>query len=254
MFHTGLVSVTFRKLSTDHVVRLVKQAQLTGIEWGGDVHVPHGDVDRAREVGEQTRGEGLKVAAYGSYYRLANPDPQQASFERVLETAVALGAPLIRVWAGTKGSMKMTEADREAVVADARRVAEMARGADVEVSCEYHGGTLTDNHDSAERFYKAVKKSNFGSYWQPLGNETVQLKRSLEVVLPWLTNLHVYYWISGQRKSLADGYDLWKSFFSIARNSQRDHYAMLEFVKDDAPENFMKDARTLRELAGEANT
>ena len=47
---TGLVSVTFRKLTPEKIIELVSEAGLNAIEWGGDVHVPHGDLKRAAEV------------------------------------------------------------------------------------------------------------------------------------------------------------------------------------------------------------
>ena len=43
---TGLVSVTFRDKTPAEIVSEVKKAGLDAIEWGGDVHVPHGDVKR----------------------------------------------------------------------------------------------------------------------------------------------------------------------------------------------------------------
>jgi 3-dehydroshikimate dehydratase len=67
---TGLLSVTFRKLSPDHIIRLVSQAGLQVIEWGGDIHVPHGDIEIAEQVGRMTREAGIEVASYGSYYSL----------------------------------------------------------------------------------------------------------------------------------------------------------------------------------------
>ena len=39
MIYPGLVSITFRKLQPDAIIKLVAQAGLTGIEWGGDVYV-----------------------------------------------------------------------------------------------------------------------------------------------------------------------------------------------------------------------
>src|SRR3954469_7051647 len=101
---TGLVSVTFRPLSPQHVVELVRQAKLDAIEWGGDIHVPHGDVAAAREVWTMTLDAGLAVAAYGSYYRAGVSETDGLPFARVLETAVQLAAPTIRVWAGSKAS------------------------------------------------------------------------------------------------------------------------------------------------------
>jgi 3-dehydroshikimate dehydratase len=46
MIHPGLVSVTFRKLTPVEVAGLVKKGGLKSIEWGGDIHVPHGDLAR----------------------------------------------------------------------------------------------------------------------------------------------------------------------------------------------------------------
>ena len=42
MIYPGLVSVTFRKLSPEEIVQLVVSSGLKGIEWGGDIHLPHG--------------------------------------------------------------------------------------------------------------------------------------------------------------------------------------------------------------------
>src|SRR5690554_2417803 len=105
MLHGGLVSITFRQLSPREIVSLVKKSGLEGIEWGGDVHVPHGNLSVARDVAIMTEEEGLSVAAYGSYYRVGCEGQDDVpNFEEVLETALELKAPLIRVWAGNKGS------------------------------------------------------------------------------------------------------------------------------------------------------
>ena len=95
---TGLVSVTFRQKSVEEIAALTAEAGLSGVEWGGDVHVPPGDREAARRAAQLTRQAGLEVLSYGSYYRCQPGE----DFTPVLESALALGAPLIRVWAGTK--------------------------------------------------------------------------------------------------------------------------------------------------------
>jgi len=67
---------------------------MRAIEWGGDVHVPTGDLAGAREVAARCGDAGIAVEAYGSYFRASG------EFGPVLETAVALGAPRVRVRAG----------------------------------------------------------------------------------------------------------------------------------------------------------
>src|SRR5215207_8574190 len=101
-FIPGLVSVTFRNLEPDRVVEVMRRAGLVTVEWGGDVHVPPGDLENARRVGKLTSNADLSVTAYGSYFRVGDDD--RARFGEVLETALELGAPAIRIWAGRRGS------------------------------------------------------------------------------------------------------------------------------------------------------
>ena len=158
MIHGGLVSVTFRQLSCEEIVALVSKAQLAGIEWGGDVHVPHGEGTRAREVRRRTVDAGLDVPSYGSYYRPGqeHPPPSEASFEAALESAGALQAPIIRVWAGRRGSADADEAYWRRVVEDSLRIAELAQQAGLTIAYEYHDNTLTDTNASALRLLQEV--------------------------------------------------------------------------------------------------
>ena len=65
----GLVSVSFRQLPAEEIVRLCAECGLEAVEWGGDIHVPHGDCATAEKVSGLTEAAGLRTAAYGSYYR-----------------------------------------------------------------------------------------------------------------------------------------------------------------------------------------
>ena len=69
----GLVSITFRKLTPSQILDLCVGNGLREIEWGGDVHVPHGELKIASEVAEMSRSRGVAIAAYGSYYKLGAP-------------------------------------------------------------------------------------------------------------------------------------------------------------------------------------
>lgn len=50
MLYTGLVSVTFGKLPAEEIVALAVEVRLEGIEWGGDIHIPPGEIRRTLEV------------------------------------------------------------------------------------------------------------------------------------------------------------------------------------------------------------
>ena len=248
--HPGLVSVTFRQLSPEQIVALAVQARIEWLEWGGDVHAPPGDVGRARGIGQATRDAGLRVAAYGSYYRAGTPS--DADFVPVLDTALALGAPLIRVWAGARGSKDATEAEYAAVVHDARHVCDLAATAGVQVAFEFHGGTLADSCDAALRLLADVNCPTLRTLWQPLGAASPQARQQeVERLLPHLANVHVYHWPGGESAPLEQGEEVWRGCLAALARTHRPIGLRLEFVRDASPEQFLADAKALRAwLAG----
>jgi 3-dehydroshikimate dehydratase len=255
MLSPGLVSITFRQLSPQAVVDLVARAGLVGIEWGGDLHVPHGDLQRAGEVRRLTADAGLAVAAYGSYYRVGHAE--SGPFEVVLETAVTLGAPLIRVWAGRKGTDSAGAAYFNQVVEDSQRIASLAAEAAIPIVYEFHRETLTDTNAAARTLLKAVDHPNIRSYWQPPRGLSVEENLAgLDAVLPWLVGLHVFNWhgVTHERLPLADGRGEWLRYFEKAESSGRDLYALIEFVRGDAPEQFLADAAALQSWLTEDTT
>ncbi|MFA4945556.1 MAG: TIM barrel protein [Lentisphaeria bacterium] len=255
MLVPGLVSISFRQLPPEAVVPLVVKAGLKAIEWGGDVHVPPGDERRAAAVRRLTADAGLQVAAYGSYYRAGQPAAAGAGFESVLASAVALGAPVVRVWAGAKGSAETPPEPRQALAADLRRIALAAQAAGIRVSLEWHGGTLTDRLESTLELFRevALPPEILGCHWQPhVGQPPPAARRDLEAILPWLTHLHVFHWRIHERLPLAEGAAAWRGYFAAARRTGRGHAALLEFVAHDDPEQFLRDAQALRGLLAEA--
>ena len=262
MISPGLLSITFRQLAPQEIVDLVTEAKLKGIEWGGDVHVPHGDLVRAKEVRKMTADAGLAISAYGSYYRLDySESTDKLSFEKVLETAKTLGAPTIRVWAGKGGSAEMNAEGRRRAVKDAQRIGDLAAKARISISFEYHVATLTDTNESASQLLAEVNHPNVYSFWQPpVGEDIASCIEGLKMILPRLTNVHVYHWSGNpaERRPLAEGEEPWRAYLEVVQQAdapdQKDRFASLEFVKDDSPEVFMKDAATLRKWVEEEFT
>lgn len=247
MLHSGLVSITFRQLSPQEIIQLVVQTGLEGIEWGGDVHVPHGNLTRAREVRRMTAEAGLRTAAYGSYYRAGHED--SGPFAAVLETALELEAPLIRVWAGVQGTDTADAAYFERVVEDSRRIAELSAQAGMSIAYEFHTQTLTDTNEAARKLLKAAHE-HIASYWQPPRYSTVEYNLAgIASVLPWLQHIHVFNWHvkTGERLLLAEAEQNWLRYLKSVAATGHEHFALLEFVKDDAPEIFLRDAATLKQ-------
>lgn len=257
MIYPGLVSITFRRLTPLEIVRLAVEAGLEGIEWGGDVHVPHGDEAKAREVARLTVNHGLKVAAYGSYYRAAVSESQGLPFDAVIASAKCLGAPTIRVWAGTQGSLEAGPQEREAVRADLKRMTRMAAAEGMTVALEYHRNTLTDTPESALDLLEQCADPHLQIYWQPrIGVAAAETAADIGKLLPWLSHLHVYHWSldATGRRPLQEGVQAWSLYLREAGRVPCDRYAMLEFVRGDSTQQCLEDARALRELLAMANS
>lgn len=254
MIYSGLVSVTFQKYTPKDIIEITSKAGLDGIEWAGDVHVPPGKLKTARDIGRMTRDHGLAAASYGSYYRVWEDGRDPGAFHGVLETALALEAPNIRVWAGTRGSREADDAWRAAVAEESWRIASMAERAGITVSYEYHGGTLTDTRASASQLLESVGHPNLYTYWQPpVDQEMTERLSGLLDAMPWLSNLHVYYWLCHDRQTLEAGRSYWMIYLKEAAKAPGDRYALLEFVKEDDPDQFMKDAAVLKGLLTACN-
>jgi len=242
---TGLVSVTFRKLSPPDIARLAKEAGLDGIEWGGDVHCPPGDTQAAENIAELMREHGLVTISYGSYYRAGS----RAPFDPVVNTAVMLGTYNIRIWAGDMASVQAKDEEWSLIVEDSRRCADMAAAHGITISYEYHADTLTDTLPSAVRLLNEVDRSNVLTYWQPPSGASVEeniLAIRRLIGMKKLKNLHVFSWENAQRMPLAHSEALWRQY--IREASSCEPALLLEFVKDDDPARMIEDAQTLRRL------
>lgn len=249
---TGLVSVTFRQLDPLAIASLTQANGLQLIEWGGDLHVPHGNLQAAKEVAAITRDAGLEVQAYGSYYKLGAATETGLAFEPVLKTASALGAPVIRVWAGVTGSDRADEETWSSITKDAIRASLLAKEEGIRIALEFHGGTLNDTPESARRLWKELDDPGILSLWQPLQTLTRgEQDESLSVILPRLSHIHVFQWIPPEpviRRPLEEGREEWSFWIRKIRESGRRIPALLEFMPQDDPAMLPSQAEVLRTL------
>lgn len=246
MLTPGLVSISFRKKTPEEIVALCVHAGLQAIEWGGDVHVPAGDVSRAREVLAMTRDAGLSVCSYGSYYRLGQP---REAFLQALDSASALETPIMRIWAGTKGSQETDAQERARLLSQLAWADEAAAARGVTLTLEYHGGTLTDSRESVRRLMEEIKPLRCRLYWQPRWDWSEEERLlSLAETQARLSHLHVFTWTAAyERLPLQAGESMWRQVFGEVSG---DRCALLEFVRDDADEQLMMDAACLKRLLG----
>lgn len=242
----GLCSVTFRALSPGEIIRLASRAGLSSIEWGTDIHVPVGDTGHAADVGSQTRDAGLVVASLGSYYRCDTRDVSP-----LLATAQSIGAPRLRVWAGTQGSGDVSREERLLVTENLREATKRAADVGIQLALEYHGGTLTDTLDSTLALLADVGSVNLTSYWQPRLDAPAALAcEELRSLGSQVSTVHVFSWWPGsERLRLAERSDLWSEALPLAESLGVTD-ALLEFVPGDDPALLREESASLREWLG----
>jgi sugar phosphate isomerase/epimerase len=264
----GLCSVTVRHLGIEEVAKLAAEAGLTAIEWGGDVHVPPGDAAAAKRARVVCAAAGLRCASYGSYL-LADGDGSPDVIATVLDTAVALGAPNVRVWtpfAVEPGSSRTGE-----VVDALARVSAEAAARDLAVGLEFHGGTLTATAESVSSLLDAVGAPNLSTYWQPpywsADRSPADDAAEIKELATRLSHVHVYEWAGAEdRRPLTEGKRRWRAVFDALAETETDtetdteterpgrpapRCAFLEFVAGDDPRALLRDAATLHELLEE---
>jgi len=249
MIHSGLVSVTFRGLEPEAVLELAHAHGLEGIEWGGDVHLPPGNTGLAETLWRESEARGVKVAAYGSYYRTGCLDPHNPDFEAVLETAQALRSPLIRVWPGPKGPQETSDELRKCVLDDLERIASRADEVGIVVGMEMHRKTLTETNESMKAVLEEVPHPNLRMLWQFRPDLTLEENhRNLDVCLPRLCNLHMFHWDAQYRRlPLEEGSHYLPDFLKRVKReaAAADRFALIEFVHNDDPGQLEADARAL---------
>ena len=242
----GIVSISFRKYSKEEILAASKSAGLDSVEWGGDVHVPHGDIAEAKEAKRLTEEYGLHIAEYGSYYIIGKSEP--ALFAKVYESAKALGTDIIRVWPGQgKPSDSFSNEEYKAYVEDAKRICDLAP--DMTIALECHPNSLTDEYHTALRFLADVNKENLKMMWQP--NQYRPLDYNIDAInalLPYIVAVHVFSWERKTRLPLIAKESDWLLYIKLL--SGKDMNYMLEFMHDDNIETLKETASVLNSWLG----
>jgi hypothetical protein len=112
----------------------------------------------------------------------------------------------------------------------------------VSLAFELHGGTLTDDFDSA---LALVAASGVPCYWQP--PQDMADADALDGLrrLPHPPAIHVFSWWPGStRLRLAERGELWRAVFAHYTHGD----ALLEFVPDDDPALVAEEAEACRAL------
>ncbi len=251
----GLCSITFRALDADAVLALAVRAGVEGIEWGADGHVPPGGGAAVAALGERCRDAGVEVVSYGSYLGMGPPaDDEAAAVEAVLDSAGALGAPMVRIWTEFGVTPASSDDERRRVTERTAALADAIAARGLLAALEFHPATLTETAASARALIETLDRPALRTHWQPDPTlSAADALAELDRVTAHLAHLHVFSWGPGginDRRALADGDDLWPA---ALEHADRDgaplpgrRYALCEYVRDDDSEQLVADVRTLR--------
>ena len=249
MFKTGLVSISFRNLSAEEIIRLTKESGLAAIEWGSDVHAQKDDIRELWRIREQMDNAGLYTSSYGTYFRVGENSPDELC--DYLSAANILGTKILRLWCGRKNYEDMTEAERQWIIEESKRAADIAERAGVTFCMECHNNTFTSCSEGALRLMNSVNSGAFGMYWQP--SRLINQKANLDyasAISPYARNIHVFNWSEHGRHPLSSGLDVWGKYVSHFDGTQ---HLLLEFMPDNSAESLLGEAMALAELANGIN-
>lgn len=245
MLIAGTTSVTFRKYGIRKVVALAGKAGLKGIEWGGDVHVPPTERTAIREAVSCTKGEGLRIFSYGSYYSPTKQEDYLGEAEKIFETCRLLDCSRARIWAGEKWRSEATDGEFSEFAERMRRVGELAERYGVTACFEHHQNTFCDSGKHALEALEAIGRKNVRSYWQPIQPAERDNLDCIDLLKEYVETVHVYHWKGWDRYLLKEGKKSWEKYLDAFREEPREIPCLLEFTKDDSEENFFKDASCL---------
>jgi 3-dehydroshikimate dehydratase len=248
----GLCSVTFRSLTADEVIGVACRAGVEGIEWGADVHAPPGGGPMIEALGARSRDAGLEVVSYGSYLGMA-PDDDATAVDAVLESAMALGSPMVRIWTELGVTPTSPHGARGRVIERTGTLADAIADRGLLATLEFHPGTLTETARSTNELINALGQPLLRAHWQPDPVVPVDVALAeLAQVAPFLAHLHTFTWGPrgiDDRRPLAEGAPLWVAALALANHEGAAlpgrRYALCEYVQNDEPEQLVTDVHVL---------
>lgn len=243
MYKTGLASIAFRHLSVEDVIAAAKNAGLSYIEWGSDIHAPVTDLANIRRVRQLTEDAGLQCSSYGAYFNIVKDAPEDIRL--YIAAARALGVSTIRIWcSGHPYELPAEELEKR--YATCREIAKIAEEEQVMICAECHSGNLTHDLQSSLDFMTAVNSANFRMYWQPCELLTTEENIAFaKAAAPYVTNVHVYYYVNKTHTPLWEGKEGWTEYI---RALGKDRLFILEHLPEHNEALLPQQADTLKAI------
>ena len=243
----GLVSISFRKHSPEEILKAMKECGLEYIEWGSDVHAPCHDLEGLKKLAKLQAEYGISCSSYGTYFKFGKHSVDE--LEDYITAAKILGTDVLRLWCGRKSGAEITDAEREALLCDCRRAAEIAEQQGVTLCMECHQKTFTERAEDAAWLMREVASPRFRMYWQPFCEETAEenLGRA-ELLASYSEHLHVFNWKGARKLPLSKAVDEWRAYL---KHFPAPRTLLLEFMPSDGIEELSAETNALKHIVGE---
>lgn len=243
-YNLGICSVSFREHSPEEVIKAVSHAGLDCIEWGSDVHAPFNDEERLEEIAKLQKEYNIKCLSYGTYFHI-----MQDSLELLpayIKAAKMLGASVLRLWCGTKGSAQYSDDEKAGLIDECKKAAQIAKENGVVLCMESHPDSFTDNAKSSLELIEKVNSCHFKMYWQTNTKGDVELAlKEARLLSPHTVNIHVAWWLNSKHLPLSEGASVWDKYL---REFSDEKSLLLEFMHDGKIESLQEEAQSLKTI------
>lgn len=239
----GLCSVTFRKKSAAQVIEIAKNAGISYIEWGGDVHITN--TEEARIVKSICNNEGIKISSYGSYFNSAEFDKKK--WEQICEIAKIMNAKSVRIWLGKKNSEETADKEYRTLLENTKQMCDIAKKYSLTVSPECHDNTFNNNTDAILRFKKDLQRENFSTYFQSRYFRMEYDLDRIDRTFDFIQNVHISYRdLKREQRFRKKDKNYLDTLLKKLIEKNFNGIVMVEFVDFDSENVFYKDIRKLK--------
>ena len=245
-YKCGIVSVSFREHTPEQIIKAAKEAGLSCVEWGSDIHAPRNNPEALQEIVKLQDEYKVSCSSYGTYFRLGMSDINEQEY---IDAAKSLGTDILRVWCGDKAYQSYSQEEKELFLAECKKASQIAKENGVILCMECHHGTFTDTKEGMKDLMETVNSEHFLMFWQP--NQYVSNDTNCEyaqAVTQYCKAIHVFNWEGTNKLPLSQGENLWKKYLGILKDTDT---LLLEFMPDDKIESLKNEASALIKITKE---
>ena len=243
-YKCGVVSVSFRNHSPEEIIIATKNAGLSCIEWGSDIHAPYDNMERINEIVKLQNEYSITCSSYGTYFRLGEDDIND--LQRYIDAAKLLGTDVLRLWCGNKSAELYSDDEKREFFTECMKAAKIAEKNNVTLCMECHHGTYTQTIEGTLELMHLVASPNFCMYWQT--NQFQSSEKNIkyaESVEPYCKCVHVFNWMGNDKFSLSEGVNIWEKYIDILKNVNT---FLLEFMPDNNIETLKTEGNLLLQI------